>query len=131
MLIDHTQPASNSCWSARLAITILATGTVQRHRLATDRYGRFLEFHLVNGPRRLRCRFPVVGHLREEFAHGRRYAVLGSWTRHGRRVSLLVRYHFSLGHAESFSRSSGDCRRRIRRTRHPALLRQDHPRRRP
>lgn len=124
MILDHTQPAANGCWSARLAITILATGTVQRHRLATDRYGRFLEFHLVNGPRRMRCRFPVVGHLGEAFAHGRRYAVMGSWTRHGGRVSLLVRCHFSLDRADRCIQNSGNCNSRVRRRRHPALLRQ-------
>lgn len=124
MSIDQTQSASNGDWSARLATTILATGTVQRYRLATDRFGRFLEFHLVNGPRSVRCRFPVVGHLGDALAQGRRCAVLGSWTRHGQRVSLLVRYHFSLGREESCSRSPRDCHSRVRLTRHPALLRQ-------
>lgn len=124
MILDHTQPAANSFWSAGLAITILATGTVQRCRLTTGSYGRFLEFHLVNGPRRLRCRFPVVGQLGEALAHGRRYAVLGSWARLEGRVSLLVRYHFILGQAECCSRSSVDFYSRVRRKRHRALMRQ-------
>lgn len=113
----HRSLAGRTALSETARKFVLVTGTVARHRLATDELGRFLEFSVRAQDSTVTiCRLPIADRLGDELQSGSRYGILGHFVRLNNENMLWVRLALPLGVAHCRQPS---CRRRL----HPALRR--------